>query len=85
MKKYGERIGENGSFDLPRFVKRNYDKYVKNGESLNRKSFELGGTIMTEAEYTRALSVLIKESKVGFHEEEELISFLKEALVFYSI
>ncbi|MDU5510483.1 hypothetical protein [Enterococcus gilvus] len=40
---------------------------------------------MTEAEYTRALSVLIKESKVGFHEEEELISFLKEALVFYSV
>lgn len=85
MKKYGERFGENGSFDLPRFVKRNYDKYVKNGESFNRKSFELGGTIMTEAEYTRALSVLIKESKVGFHEEEELISFLKEALVFYSV
>lgn len=40
---------------------------------------------MTEAEYTRALSVLIKKSKVDFHEEEELISFLKEALVFYSV
>lgn len=42
---------------------------------------------MTEAEYIRALSVLIKESKMemDFHEEKELISFLKEVLFFYSV